>query len=83
MLFIKIIQLSFLIKAEVSVSIGGSSCRVQSSSNTQIKCTLGVNSAGTYSVLVKVDSKGLSNNNTQFTYNLNIASKSHSQCNLN
>ena len=65
---------------EVHISIGGSICNVTSSSDTQIKCTLGINGAGTYSIILLVDSKGLAQNTTQFTYNLAISSLSQTQC---
>ena len=55
------------------------SCVVQTVTNSQITCTTGLNSAGTYSVLVQVTSNGYSNSNVQFSYTLSISSISAMQ----
>ena len=56
--------------------IGSISCTVQSITDTQLTCTIGLNSAGTYAVLVQVTPNGYSNSNIQFTYTLSISSMS-------
>ncbi|CAF0756351.1 unnamed protein product [Brachionus calyciflorus] len=62
-----------------SVTIGGSICEVTSSTETEIKCTLGLNSAGDYPVILSVDPKGLAANNTIFKYSLIVSTISPTQ----
>lgn len=69
----------YFFKGDVQVTIGGSVCTITSSSDTQIVCTLGINSAGEYPVSVLINSKGLAANTTRFTYNLIVSSLSNSQ----
>ena len=59
--------------------IGSSTCSIQSLNSTQIVCTLGQNTAGTYPVLVEITDQGYSNSNLTFTYDLTLASLSSSQ----
>ena len=59
--------------------IGSSTCSIQSLTSTQIVCTLGQNTAGTYPVLVQITDQGYSNSNVTFTYDLTLASLSSSQ----
>ncbi len=59
--------------------IGISQCTVQNISDNQIQCITGVNSAGSYSILVQVIANGYSNTNINFTYNLNFTSISLNQ----
>lgn len=62
----------------VKVSVGDTDCSVTSSSATEIRCTLGVSSAGSKAVVVDVVGKGVSSNSNQFTYSLALGSISPS-----
>lgn len=56
--------------------IGSSICSISSLTNNQIQCTTGANTAGDYTVYVKVLSKGYANLDKIFTYDLTLASLS-------
>lgn len=58
--------------------IGNASCVVQESSSTQVKCVMGINKAGSYPVVLKVDQVGYANKNMNVLYSLNVASLSTS-----
>ena len=60
------------------MKIGSSLCTVSSVTNTQIQCTAGANTAGDYTVYVKVISRGYANLDKLFTYSLSLSSASHS-----
>lgn len=60
----------------INVGIGKSVCSIVSASNSQIKCFLGQNAAGNYSLLVQIDGKGYANRNVSFNYDLNVISLS-------
>ncbi|XP_048777455.2 fibrocystin-L-like isoform X3 [Ostrea edulis] len=66
----------------VKVSVGDTDCSVTSSSATEIRCTLGVSSAGSKAVVVDVVGKGVSSNSNQFTYSLALGSISPSSGSL-
>ena len=61
------------------VSIGKTFCTVSSVTDTQISCTLGENSAGSYPVVVQLSGEGNSNNDIKFTYDLAITQLSRTQ----
>jgi len=50
--------------------IGGVACAVTTASATEIVCTVGSRRPGVVNVVVSVDGVGLSNGDTEFTYNL-------------
>ena len=58
--------------------IGNSECSIITLNSTQIQCTLGQNEAGTFPILVQITSIGYSNNNVNFTFNLQVNSLSSS-----
>jgi hypothetical protein len=68
----------FSLKAAASVLIGGnkSMCAITSISDTQIVCSLDGRSAGSYSVVVRLDNQGNSNKDKNITFNLIINSLS-------
>ena len=63
----------------ISISIGDSACSINSASDTQITCSLGQNSGGTYPVIVLINNKGYANKNIMFTYDLSVDSLSSSE----
>ena len=63
----------------ISISIGNSACSINIASYTQITCSLGQNSAGTYPVLVLINNKGYANKNIMFAYDLSVESLSSSE----
>ena len=54
------------------VTIGNSTCTILEANETSITCTAGPNTAGTYGVIVTVDSIGSSLNNATFQYILSL-----------
>ncbi|XP_070541075.1 fibrocystin-L-like [Ptychodera flava] len=66
--------------SDVEVTIDGVSCSVTSSSTTSIQCDVGVHSAGTFDVVVYIDSKGLATSSSTFEYQLEISSISPTEC---
>jgi len=77
-----LIKITFKIKDLVQVTIGGADCQVQYSNSSEIWCTLGVKSAGNYTILLRVDPYGFANKNFGFKYDLEITSLSTEQGNL-
>ena len=67
---------------EVHVTIGGVVCDVVRSSDTEIACTLGNNTADSYPIELLIDSRGLAANTTNFNYELIVSSLSNNQCNF-
>ena len=59
---------------ENTVTIGDAICSIIEANETHIQCTAGPNVAGTYDVIVLVDSMGSSIGNVTFEYTLNIDS---------
>ena len=55
------------------VTIGGATCYVYSSSESEINCTLGVALAGTYNVMVLVNDIGKAAGSVTFTYVLRVS----------
>ncbi|XP_038070546.1 fibrocystin-L-like isoform X1 [Patiria miniata] len=62
--------------SDVSVFIDGVLCTVSSAAVDSISCTLGPHSAGTYTVVVNIEGKGLSGSDTMFEYELTVSSVS-------
>lgn len=69
-------------KDEVHVNINGLICSVITSTLTEITCTIGEHSAGTYPIELKIDSFGYANKNFNFVYNLNIHDLSSNEASL-
>ncbi|XP_061168814.1 fibrocystin-L-like [Saccostrea echinata] len=61
-------------KEKITVNIGSAECSVISSSETEIKCTAGPSLVGSFPVLVNVQGKGQSNQNSEFEYELLVTS---------
>ncbi|XP_074660960.1 fibrocystin-L-like [Tubulanus polymorphus] len=61
--------------ADVSVNIGTVPCNVTSASLTQIQCTVGAHSPGSFGVRV-ITNNGLATSSAQFEYNLDVTSYS-------
>ena len=54
--------------------IGFASCTVNSVTNSQIICTIGLNAAGSFPVIVQVLPNGYANMDITFDYYLNVSS---------
>ncbi len=67
------------ILGEVKVLIGTVECNVQSTSTSEITCTLGENAAASYTILVKIEPYGYGNKDKIFSYNLVVDSLSNDQ----
>ena len=65
--------------SDITVSLDGTPCAIDSSSVDTIECTVGAHSAGTYGVVVYVEDKGLSADNAEFEYELTVSSVSPSE----
>ncbi|XP_062574409.1 fibrocystin-L-like [Saccostrea cucullata] len=59
---------------KITVSIGSNECSVISSSETEIKCTAGPSLVGMFPVMVHVQGKGKSNQDSSFEYELLLTS---------
>ena len=64
------------VTSDVAVSIDGVVCTVTNAAEDSIECTVGAHSAGTYSVIVYVEDKGLSADDKEFEYELTVDSVS-------
>ncbi|XP_021358207.1 fibrocystin-L-like [Mizuhopecten yessoensis] len=59
---------------QTNIFVGASECRTTSVKDTEIKCTVGSNRAGTYNVYVNVHGFGDSNDDATFTFNMTAKS---------
>ena len=70
---------SNFINGQTSVSIGGTTCVINTVSSSSITCTISSSPAGSQSVVVSVLLTGKSNSNIQFQYSLQVNSASPTQ----
>jgi hypothetical protein len=61
------------------VTLCGAICPVSTLTDTQIECTLGLNSANDCPVVVLISPNGLANSNSIFSYGLSVSSISKTQ----
>ncbi|KAI8520654.1 Fibrocystin-L [Branchiostoma belcheri] len=61
---------------DVTVTINGTDCSITTLFSTQIECTVGAHSAGTYSVEVFIAGKGWATSSLEFEYQLTVDSMS-------
>ncbi|CAH1226877.1 PKHD1L1 [Branchiostoma lanceolatum] len=62
--------------SDISVTIDNAGCGVSSLTDTEIQCSVGSHSAGSYPVVVQSESKGYAISNVNFTYQLRLDSVS-------
>ncbi|KAE8599477.1 hypothetical protein XENTR_v10017204 [Xenopus tropicalis] len=60
---------------KTSVTIGNTACTIATISDTQVQCTMGNHSGGTFPVILKTE-KGFAKSNVQFNYQLTLTNVS-------